>query len=76
MLTRCVRAFITRSVAYGPIATIMFDRVELIKPVFHRDLIRLEGEVINMSRSSITIQVRLVCVEGKSWATNSHSQTI
>lgn len=46
------------SVAYGPIATIMFDRVELIKPVFHRDLIRLEGEVINMSRSSITIQVR------------------
>jgi len=47
---------IAMQVAYGPIATIMFDRVELIKPVFHRDLIRLEGEVINMTRSAITIQ--------------------
>ncbi|GAB9476954.1 Atp-binding protein [Globisporangium polare] len=47
---------IAMQVAYGPIATIMFDRVELIKPVYHRDLIRLEGEVINMSRSAITIQ--------------------
>ncbi|TYZ58181.1 hypothetical protein PybrP1_005733, partial [[Pythium] brassicae (nom. inval.)] len=36
----------------GPILELM----DLIKPVFHRDLIRLEGEVINMSRSSITIQ--------------------
>lgn len=56
--------FVAYRVAYGPIATIMFDRVELIKPVYHRDLIRLEGEVINMSRSAITIQVRTVCAYG------------
>lgn len=42
--------------AHGPIATISFDRVELVKPVFHGDLVRLEAEVINLSKSSIAIQ--------------------
>jgi acyl-CoA hydrolase len=44
-------------VAAGPAATISFDHVELFRPVFHGDLIRLEAEIINMNRSSIAIQV-------------------
>ncbi|GLD96742.1 hypothetical protein PINS_up005425 [Pythium insidiosum] len=41
----------------SPIATISFDRVDLIKPVFHGDLVRVEGEVISMGSSSIAIQI-------------------
>lgn len=44
-------------VSRGPTATISFDRVDLVKPVFHGDLIRLEGEVISLSRSAMAIHV-------------------
>lgn len=41
----------------GPIATISFDRVDLVKPVFHGDLVRIEGQVISMNNSSMAIHV-------------------
>lgn len=41
----------------GPTATISFDRVDLVNPVFHGDLIRVEAEVISLSRSAMAIQV-------------------
>ncbi|RLN91266.1 hypothetical protein BBJ28_00025761, partial [Nothophytophthora sp. Chile5] len=44
-------------VSLGPTATISFDRVDLVKPVFHGDLVRLEGEVIGLSSSSMAVQV-------------------
>ena len=44
-------------VSRGPTATISFDRVDLVKPVFHGDLVRTEGQVISMSNSSMAIQV-------------------
>lgn len=44
-------------VAYGPIATISFDRVDLVKPVYNGDLIRLEAQVVNMGGSSMAVQV-------------------
>ncbi|DBA00769.1 TPA: hypothetical protein N0F65_004674, partial [Lagenidium giganteum] len=43
-------------VALGPAATISFDRVDMVKPVYHGDLMRLEAEVISMTKSAIAIQ--------------------
>lgn len=43
----------------GAAATISFDRVDLIKPVFHGDHVRLEGEVIGLGNSSMAVQVRV-----------------
>ncbi|RLN32775.1 hypothetical protein BBJ28_00023839 [Nothophytophthora sp. Chile5] len=48
---------ISHGVSLGPTATISFDRVDLVKPVFHGDLVRLEGEVIGLSSSSMAVQV-------------------
>ncbi|RLN64553.1 hypothetical protein BBJ28_00009491 [Nothophytophthora sp. Chile5] len=48
---------ISHGLALGPTATISFDRVDLVKPVFHGDLVRLEGEVIGLSNSSMAVQV-------------------
>lgn len=45
------------SVSRGPIATISFDSVDLVQPVFHGDLVRLEGQVISMSNSAMAVQV-------------------
>lgn len=39
------------------VATISFDRVDMVKPVYHGDLIRLEGEIIALNKSSMAIQV-------------------
>ncbi|DAZ95050.1 TPA: hypothetical protein N0F65_002784 [Lagenidium giganteum] len=47
---------IAQRAALGPAATISFDRVEMVKPVFHGDLVRLEAEVISLNNSSIAIQ--------------------
>lgn len=46
----------TNSASESQIATISFDRVDLVKPVFHGDLVRIEGEVISMGNSSMAIQ--------------------
>ncbi|TYZ69243.1 hypothetical protein PybrP1_010773 [[Pythium] brassicae (nom. inval.)] len=48
---------ISLRVSRGPIATISFDSVDLVKPVFHGDLVRLEGQVISMSNSAMAVQV-------------------
>ncbi|RLM96884.1 hypothetical protein BBO99_00006818 [Phytophthora kernoviae] len=48
---------ITCRVSLGATATISFDRVDLVKPVFHGDLVRLEGEIIGLSNSSMAVQV-------------------
>ncbi|TMW55722.1 hypothetical protein Poli38472_010604 [Pythium oligandrum] len=52
VLAGSIAAHVSRS----SIATISFDRVDLIKPVFHGDLVRIEGEVISLGSSSIAIQ--------------------
>lgn len=43
--------------ANGPVATVSFDRVELLSPIFHGDLIRLEGQLVLVGNSSMVIQV-------------------
>ncbi|TYZ67587.1 hypothetical protein PybrP1_003356 [[Pythium] brassicae (nom. inval.)] len=43
--------------AKGVVATVSFDRVELLKPVFHGDFVRVEGQVIAIGSSSMAIQV-------------------
>ncbi|CAH0490128.1 unnamed protein product [Peronospora farinosa] len=48
---------ISARVSLGAVATISFDRVDLVKPVFHGDLVRVEGEVIGLSNSSKAVQV-------------------
>ncbi|CEG47299.1 atp-binding cassette superfamily [Plasmopara halstedii] len=48
---------ISSRVSLGAIATISFDRVDLVKPVYHGDLVRVEGEVIGLSNSSMAVQV-------------------
>uniref|UniRef100_A0AAV1UTI1 HotDog ACOT-type domain-containing protein n=1 Tax=Peronospora matthiolae TaxID=2874970 RepID=A0AAV1UTI1_9STRA len=48
---------ISSRVSLGPTATISFDRVDLVKPVFHGDLVRVEGEIISLGNSSIAVQV-------------------
>lgn len=48
---------VSSRVSLGPTATISFDRVDLVKPVFHGDLVRVEGEVIGLSNSSMAVQV-------------------
>ena len=48
---------ISSRVSLGPTATISFDRVDLVKPVFHGDLVRVEGKIISLGNSSIAVQV-------------------
>jgi acyl-CoA hydrolase len=44
--------------AGGPVVTLSFDRVDLVHPIFHLDLVRLDAYVAHVGRSSI-----MVCVE-------------
>lgn len=44
--------------AKGTAATISFDRVDLLKPVYHGDLVRLEGELVMIGTSSMAVQVK------------------
>ncbi|KAL3660414.1 hypothetical protein V7S43_014567 [Phytophthora oleae] len=39
------------------VATISIDRVNIKSPIYHGDLLRMEGEVLNIGRSSIVIQM-------------------
>ncbi|CAI5747481.1 unnamed protein product [Peronospora destructor] len=48
---------ISARLSLGAVATISFDRVDLVKPVLHGDLVRVEGEVIGLSNSSMAVQV-------------------
>jgi acyl-CoA hydrolase len=41
------------------VATISIDRVDIKSPIAHGDLLRMEGEVIHIGRSSMVIQVRV-----------------
>ncbi|KAG7398787.1 hypothetical protein PHYBOEH_010419 [Phytophthora boehmeriae] len=52
-----VAGAVSYRVSLGPAATISFDRVDLVKPVFHGDLVRLEGELIALGNSSMAVQV-------------------
>ncbi|MCZ6554039.1 MAG: hypothetical protein O7A67_09605 [SAR324 cluster bacterium] len=40
------------------VATLSFDRVDLIYPILHQDLIRLEGQLVRVGKSSMTIEVK------------------
>ncbi|KAG7392113.1 hypothetical protein PHYPSEUDO_002337 [Phytophthora pseudosyringae] len=44
------------SVEHG-VATISIDRVDIKRPIAHGDLLRMEGEVINIGRSSMVLQM-------------------
>ncbi|ETO59385.1 hypothetical protein F444_22244 [Phytophthora nicotianae P1976] len=54
-----VAGAISYRLSMGAAATISFDRVDLVKPVFHGDHVRLEGEVIGLGKSSMAVQVRV-----------------
>lgn len=43
--------------AESSVVTLSFDRVELVRPIVHLDLVRLEGQVVNVGRSSIMVEV-------------------
>ena len=40
------------------VATISFDRVDLTYPILHQDLVRLEGQLVAVGNSSMTIEVQ------------------
>jgi acyl-CoA hydrolase len=40
-----------------PVVTLSFDRVELLSPIIHLDLVRLDAYVADVGRSSITVGV-------------------
>ncbi len=44
--------------AAGPAVTLSFDRVDLVYPIRHQDLIRLEGRVCAVGNSSIMVRVQ------------------
>ncbi|RLN58750.1 hypothetical protein BBJ29_004218 [Phytophthora kernoviae] len=52
-----VAGAVSYRVSLGPVATISFDRVDLVKPVFHGDLVRLEGEIVALGNSSMAVQI-------------------
>ncbi|POM70541.1 ABC Superfamily [Phytophthora palmivora] len=54
-----VAGAISYRLSMGAAATISFDRVDLVKPVFHGDHVRLEGEVIGLGKSSMAVQVNV-----------------
>lgn len=37
------------------------EHLEVVKPIFHGDVVRFEGELINIGRSSLTLQVKHYC---------------
>jgi len=41
-----------------PVVTLSFDRVELLQPIIHLDLVRMEGRVVQVGNSSM-----MVCVD-------------
>lgn len=43
----------------GPCVTLSFDRVDLTQPVLHADLIRLDGRIASVGRSSMMIEVEV-----------------
>jgi len=45
--------------AEGPVVTLSFDRVDLAEPVLHGDLIRLDGRISYMGRSSMMIELEV-----------------
>ncbi|KAG2937325.1 hypothetical protein PC117_g11718 [Phytophthora cactorum] len=52
-----VAGAISYRLSMGAAATISFDCVDMIKPVFHGDHVRLEREVIGLGKSSMAVQV-------------------
>ncbi|OQS06808.1 DNA replication licensing factor MCM8 [Thraustotheca clavata] len=48
---------ISAKLTKGPTATVSLDQVRSHRPVFHGDLFRLEGQVLNASRSATAIQI-------------------
>jgi acyl-CoA hydrolase len=42
-----------------PVVTLSFDRVDLVHPIIHLDLVRLDASVADVGRSSITVGVEV-----------------
>lgn len=43
----------------GPVVTLSFDRVDLLQPIMHGDLVRLEARVAAVGRSSMMVEVEV-----------------
>lgn len=43
----------------GPVATVSFDRVDMLKPILHLDLVTTHGRVVSVGASSIVVEVRV-----------------
>ena len=43
--------------AHSPVATLLFDRVELTRPVLHQDLVRMQGHLVAVGHSSMVVEV-------------------
>ena len=44
--------------ARSRVVTLSFDRVDLIEPILHLDLVRLDGQLVSVGRSSMVIEVK------------------
>jgi acyl-CoA thioesterase 11/acyl-coenzyme A thioesterase 9 len=44
--------------ARSRVVTLSFDRVDLMEPILHLDLIRLDGQLVSVGRSSMVIEVK------------------
>ncbi|KAG3113349.1 hypothetical protein PI125_g7382 [Phytophthora idaei] len=57
VLMDVVAEAISYRLSMGAAATISFGCVDMVKPVFHGDHVRLEGEVIGLGKLSMAVQV-------------------
>lgn len=42
----------------GRVTTVAFDRMDLLKPILHHECVRVEGQVIEVGRSSVVVLLR------------------
>jgi len=44
--------------ARSRVVTLSFDRVDLMEPILHLDLVRLDGQLVSVGRSSMVVEVK------------------
>ncbi len=42
----------------GRVTTVAFDRMDLLKPILHHECVRVDGQVIEVGRSSVVVLLR------------------
>lgn len=50
---------LTEEYAQGPVLTVSFDRVDMARPILHGDFVRLDGRIVSVGRTSMTVEVRV-----------------